>query len=190
LSSLEKTKRKGNRNSEIKRKTKEAQLLPPSRSRCRVGPLVSVVVRPCVSLLSLYLRACPANRSHAPIPHARSQCAVGPAHQLCPLPCNRAPLLRVPSRTRPRPRIHQPPPACLTPIPPPALPHLLGHLICRPRPAHPLLPAHARAPPRLCRAGDRDRAAPVPWFRLIRCCRCVRARNPLRSRAPPRLSST
>jgi hypothetical protein len=57
-------------------------------------------------------------------------------------------------------------------------------------PSSPLSPARARAPSRLCRAGDRDRATLVPRFCLVWCRRCVCALNSSTSRASPRLSST
>jgi hypothetical protein len=128
---------------------------------------VSAAVCLRVPLLSLCPRARPASRSRAPVPRARGQWAVGPARQLRPLPCNRAlPLSRAPSRTHQRSCVPQQPPAYLAPIPPPALPPLLGHLICIQCLAHPLSS-------RLCSSS----ATPVPELR--------RASSPV----PPRLVS-
>lgn len=62
-------------------------------------------------------------------------------------------------------------------IPPPHSIPPLGHLICRPHPAHPLSPTHTLAPSRPCRAGHRDRIAPVPHSCLAWCRRCVHAQK-------------
>jgi hypothetical protein len=93
--------------------------------------------------------------------------------------------------------VPQLPPTRLAPIPPPhSLPCSATSFADRTQltascpPVLELRRAHARASLRPCRACHRDRTAPVPQFRLVWCRRCVGARNPLTSRAPPSLSST
>jgi hypothetical protein len=134
---------------------------------------VGAATLPPAPLLSLCTWARPASRSRAPTPirRTRGQWAVGLARQLLPLPCNCPPLSRTPSWTRVLRQL----PARLARIPPPhTLPRLATSFAGRAQHT-PSRSRRAEAPPRPCYADHRDRVAPVPHFRLVRCRHCVRA---------------